>query len=125
MPGLSPYGLSGKCEVKNAGSVRTFELFPLYLICSLCPEEPNAIRPGFFYKLYASTLPLFLGNALFPWKLRFALSVARVNPGGFSSTMSNYIFTSPRSKLSPLVFCPLGRGQGDTIEKQEKRILLS
>lgn len=69
--------------------------------------------------------PFFVGNALFLRNYAVALSVARVNPGGFSSTMSNYIFTSPRSKLSPLVFCPLGRGQGDTIEKQEKRILLS
>ena len=42
MPGWSPYGLPGKCEVKNAGSVRTFELYllpPFYLLET--PEETN------------------------------------------------------------------------------------
>jgi len=67
----------------------------------------------------------FVGDALALKNCITLLSVARVKPGGFSPTISNYIFTSPRNKLSPLVFRPLGRGQGDTIEKQEKRILLS
>jgi len=69
--------------------------------------------------------PFFVGDALALKNCITSLSVARVKPGGFSPTMSNYIFTSPRSKLLPLVFRPLGRGQGDAIEKQEKRILLS
>jgi hypothetical protein len=69
--------------------------------------------------------PFFVGDALALKNYAVALSAARVKPGGFSPTINNYFFTSPRSKLSPLVFCPLGRGQGDTIEKQEKRILLS
>lgn len=122
----SPYGLPGKCEVKNAGSVRTFERYSPIPYMFFVPQRTERHTPRLFlYTVCFHPPPLFLGNALFPWKLRFALSVARVNPGGFSSTMSNYIFTSSLNKLSPLVFCPLGRGQGDTIEKQEKRILLS
>lgn len=122
----SPYRLPGKCEVKNAGSVRTFELFPytLYVLCA--PKKRTPYAPAFSINCMlppsppsSLVMPLSLGN------YAVALSVARVKPGGFSPTISNYIFTSPRSKLSPLVFRPLGRGQGDAIEKQEKRILLS
>ena len=126
MPGWSPYGLPGKCEVKNAGSVRTFERYSPIPYMFFVPRRTERHMPPAFsinYMLPPSpsslVMPLSLGNYV------VALSVARVKPGGFSPTINNYIFTSPRSKLSPLVFCPLGRGQGDTTGKQEKRILLS
>lgn len=68
----SPYRLPGKCEVKNAGSVRTFELFPytLYVLCA--PKNRTPYAPAFSINcmLPPSPPPLFLGNAPFPWKLR-------------------------------------------------------
>jgi len=54
----------------------------------------------------------FVGDALALKNCIILLSVARVKPGGFSPTISNYIFASSRIKLSPLVFCPLGGGKG-------------
>jgi len=42
--------------------------------------------------------PFFVGDALALRNYAVALSVARVKPGGFSPTISNYIFTSSRIK---------------------------
>lgn len=131
MPGGFPTNYRASVKAESAGCVECSNVrtLPPFIICLWYAHNPvrsNASHaPGIFYKLYASTLPPSLVMPLSLGNCAVALSVARVKPGGFSPTISNYIFTSPRSKLSPLVFCPLGRGQGDTVEKQEKRILLS
>ena len=135
-PVLCPVSLPTDCRAsvkdESAGcvecsNVRTLPPFIICLWYAHNPVRPNTSHaPGIFYKLYASTLPPF--SLVMPLSLgncAVVLSVARVKSGGFSPTISNYIFTSPRSKLLPLTFRPLGRGQGDAIEKQEKRILLS
>lgn len=117
MPGWSPYGLPGKCEMLNlpgAWNVRTSELYHLSLFVYGTPiskyDRIQAMFPAFSINCMLPPSPSSLVILLSLGNYVVALSVARVKPGGFSPTISNYIFTSPRSKLLPLVFCPLGRG---------------
>ena len=71
-------------------------------------------------------LPFFVGDALALKKLyHFVIcgkgEARRVQP----DYKQLYFCQFPDQALLPLTFRPLGRGQGDAIEKQEKRILLS
>ena len=75
MPGGFSTNYRASVKAESAGCVECSNVrtLPPFIICLWYAHNPvrsNASHaPGIFYKLYASTLPLFLGNALFPWKL--------------------------------------------------------
>lgn len=75
MPGGFPTNYRASVKAESAGCVECSNVrtLPPFIICLWYAHNPvrsNASHaPGIFYKLYASTLPLFLGNAPFPWKL--------------------------------------------------------
>ena len=60
-----------RCEVKNAGSVRTFERYsPIPYMFFVPRRTERHTPPAFSINHMLPPSPLFLGNALFPWKLR-------------------------------------------------------
>ena len=68
MPGWSPYRLPGKCEVKNAGSVRTFELTHLPCMCASTQKKRTWIHSRLFLYRKVNTM----------WLIFFLIGVAIV-----------------------------------------------
>ena len=119
MPGGFPTNYRASVKAESAGCVECSNVrtLPSFIICLWYAHNPvrsNASHaPGIFYKLYASTLPLFLGNAPFPWKLHCCVicgkgEARRVQP----DYKQLYLYQSPEQAFALGLLSPWEGARG-------------